>query len=183
VLTGAPGRVLGDLARNQLLKQFGSLPNIEIVMKYYDEAIAEFLANKSITINSALPEDMKNVIRSLETPANLPFSRELWAYSLTDHIARVNEPIFVVIGKNDIQVDWKIDGKALEKATTQNTLVSFVYPENANHILKHEETPKEKLTSQYVMAHYNAQDAELDREATNAIVNWLKIQQEVDSYD
>jgi pimeloyl-ACP methyl ester carboxylesterase len=183
VLTGAPGRVLGDLARNQLLKQFGSLPNIEIVMKYYDEAIAEFLANKPVTINPSIPDVIKNVLLSLETPANLPFSRELWAYSLTDHIARVNEPIFVVIGKNDIQVDWKIDGKALEKATTQNTEVSFVYPENANHVLKHEETPKEKITSQYIILNYNAQNAELDQEATNAIVKWLKIQQEVDSYD
>ena len=64
----------------------------------------------------------------------------------------------------------------MENATAQKTAVSFVYPENANHLLKHEETPREVLTAQYVSLHYNAPDAELDREAANAIFNWLKKQ-------
>ncbi len=116
VLTGAPGRAVGELARSQISKQFESLPNIELVMKYYDEAIAEFLAGKPVTVNPSIPDLIKNVLLSLETPANLPFSRELWAYRLTDHIAKVNKPIFVVIGKKDIQVDWETDGKALENS-------------------------------------------------------------------
>jgi hypothetical protein len=55
-----------------------------------------------------------------------------------------------------------------------NDEVSFVYPENANHVLKHEESPRESLTAQYASLHYNAPDAELDREAEDAIINWLK---------
>jgi hypothetical protein len=82
----------------------------------------------------------------------------------------------VVIGKKDIQVDWKIDGGALENATAYKNAVSFVYPENANHILKHEEVPREALTAQYVSLHYNVSGTELDREAENTIVNWLKEQ-------
>ena len=175
VLTGAPGRAVGDLARSQISKQFESLPNIELVMKYYDEAITEFLAGKPVNVNPSVPDLIKTVLLSLETPANLPFSRELWAYRLTDHIAKVNEPIFVVIGKKDIQVDWKIDGKALETASTKNTRVSFVYPEHANHILKHEEAPREELTGQNASLNYNAQGTELDEEAVNAIINWLKM--------
>ena len=104
----------------------------------------------------------------------MPFSRELWTYYLPEHIAKVNEPILVVIGKKDIQVDWKIDGNILEKVTANKIAASFVYPENANHILKHEEAPREALTAQYVSLRYNAQDTELDREAENAIVDWLK---------
>lgn len=174
VLTGAPARSVGELARSQISKQFESLPNIELVMKYYDEAIAGFQDNRPVAINPSLPEGIKNILLSLETPANLPFSRELWAYSLMDHIAKVYEPLLVVIGKKDIQVDWEAEGKALEKATAQNSGVSFVYPENANHILKHEETPKEKLTGQYVSLNYNAESVELDEEAVNTIINWLK---------
>jgi len=109
----------------------------------------------------------------------LPFSRELWSYYLPEHIAEVDEPILVVIGKKDIQVDWKIDGDMLEKATANKSVASFAYPENANHILKHEEAPREALTAQYVSSHYNAQDTELDREAGNTIINWLKKQAEV----
>jgi uncharacterized protein len=82
----------------------------------------------------------------------------------------------IVIGKKDIQVDWKIDGELLEKAAAQNPAASFVYPQNANHVLKHEELHREELTAQHVTLHYNASDAQLDMEATNAIVNWLKKQ-------
>ena len=84
--------------------------------------------------------------------------------------------MLVVIGKKDLQIDWKIDGGALENATTQNAAVKFAYPENANHVLKHEELPLEKLTAEYVGAHYNAPDRELDEEAANVIFNWLNEQ-------
>ena len=60
--------------------------------------------------------------------------------------------MLVVIGKKDIQINWKVDGKALEDATAEKADVSFVYPENANHVLKHEELPIEELSAQYVGA-------------------------------
>jgi hypothetical protein len=82
----------------------------------------------------------------------------------------------VVIGKKDLQIDWRIDGGALENATAKKTAASFAYPENTNHVLKHEEMPIEKLTAEYVGLHYNAPDAELDGEAANAILNWLNEQ-------
>jgi hypothetical protein len=173
VLTGAPGRAIGEIGRSQIFNQIKSLPNAEILMKPYDEAIAEFLANKPIVMDPSLPEGIKRLLRGLENPDNLPFSRELWNYSLPEYIARVNEPMLVVIGKKDIQIDWKIDGRALENATAQKTVAAFAYPENANHIMKHEENPIEGLTAEYVALHYNAPDAELDEEAANAIFNWL----------
>ncbi len=176
MLTGAPGRAIGELGRSQIFNQIKQLPNAETLMKPYDDAISQFLANKPIVIDAALPEGIKLLLQSLENPANLPFSRELWTYSLPEHIAKINEPVLVVIGKKDIQVDWKIDGKILETATAQKPAVSFAYPANANHVLKHEELPMEKLNAQYVSLHYNAQDAELDGETANAIFSWLKKQ-------
>ena len=174
VLTGAPARSVGDLARVQLSRQFEPLPGGELVMKYYNEAIARFIAGKPVTPDPSLPEIIKNMLLTLETPSNLPFCRELWAYSLADHIAKINEPLLVVIGKKDIQVDWKANGEALEEAARQNPAASFVYPETANHVLKHEEAPEEKLDPQQVSLSYNAPGIELDQEAVNAIVNWLK---------
>ena len=176
LLTGAPGRAIGELGRSQIFNQIKHLPNAEILMKPYDNAIADFIANKPMVVDASLPEGIKLLLQSLEIPANLPFSRELWTYSLPDYIAKVNEPMLVVIGKKDIQVDWKVDGGALENATAKKTAVSFAYPENANHVLKHEEIPLEKLTAQNAATHYNAPDAELDSEAANAIFSWLKKQ-------
>ncbi len=176
-LTGAPGRSIGEVSHTQISNQVKQLPNAEATMKAYDDAIADFLANKPPSNNTALPEgNIKLIIQSLWSPANLPFSRELWSYSLSQTIQRIDQPILVLIGKRDIQVDWKIDGAALEKATADKNAVSFVYPENANHVLKHETKPLEEINSQYAALSYNAPNAELDREATDAILNWLNSQ-------
>jgi pimeloyl-ACP methyl ester carboxylesterase len=176
VLTGAPGRAVGELARSQIFEQIKQLPNAEALMKPYDDAAAEFLDGKPMAIDTSLPQGIKLVLQSLENPANLPFSRELWTYKLPEHLAEINEPVLVVIGKKDIQVDWKIDGKMLEDAAAPKEVATFVYPENANHLLKHEAKPRQELTAQYVTLHYNASDTELDEETADAIFNWLKKQ-------
>jgi len=62
----------------------------------------------------------------------------------------------------------------LENATAKKTSLSFAYPENANHVLKHEEKPREELNAQNVSLNYNAPDAELDNEASNTILDWLR---------
>jgi len=176
VLTGAPGQSIGEVGRSQISSQIKTLPDAETIIKHYDEAIAAFLAGKPMVIDPSLPEGVRLLLHSLENPTNLPFARELWAYNLSEYVAKVNEPVLVVIGKKDVQIDWRTDGKALENATGKKPSVSFAYPENANHVLKHEEIPREKLAAQYVMEHYNAEDAELDDEATNTIIAWLKKQ-------
>ena len=173
VLTGAPGRAIGDVSRTQISAQTKALANAEILMKHYDEAIADFVASRPIVIDPSLPEAIHPFFRALENPTNLPFARELWSYSLAEHISGINEPILVVIGKKDIQIDWKIDGRALENATEQKSSASFAYPENANHVLKHEKLPLEKITAQYAGMNYNASGAALDQEAASTIYDWL----------
>jgi hypothetical protein len=173
VLTGAPGRSIGAIGRWQIFNQVKSLPDAETIMRHYDEAIAGFQADRPVVIDQSLPDGIKQLIASLESPANLPFARELWTYSLPEHIAKVSEPLLVIIGKKDLQIDWKIDGGLLENVTAPNSAVSFAYPENANHVLKHEEMPMEQLTGQSVSLRYNAPDAELDEAAVSTIISWL----------
>lgn len=176
VLTGAPGRAIGEVARTQFLEQSKSTSNGEIFMKHYDEAIADFLAARPIVIDPSLPKGIVPFFRSIESPNNLPFSRELWIYNLPDHISKISDPILVVIGKKDIQVNWQLDGVPLEGALVKNTQASFIYPENANHLLKHEELPLEKLTPKHVEASYCGSDTKLDEEVANGIFDWLNAQ-------
>lgn len=173
ILTGAPGRTVGEVARSQLLAQGKSLPGIESLMKCYDDAIAQFTSGEPVSPDPSLPEGVKTVLHSLENPNNLPFSRELWSYSLPEHLSTLAEPLLVLIGKKDIQIDWKADGKALEAAMSGRENVSFAYPDGANHVLKHEPLPVEELNAQYVSEHYNADDAILDEEALNSILGWI----------
>jgi pimeloyl-ACP methyl ester carboxylesterase len=173
VLTGAPGRSIGQVARSQLLAQTKNLPDGDALMEKYDIAIARFEAGEPVTVDPSLPEGMRNLILSLITPANLPFSRELWSTDTSGLIKKVRKPVLVVIGKKDIQVDWRIDGGALEQAVAGAAHVTFSYPENANHVLKLEEKPREELLAAEVGAGYNREGRILDPETVAVIVNWL----------
>jgi pimeloyl-ACP methyl ester carboxylesterase len=173
VLTGAPGRSIGQVARSQIYNQIKSLPNKETIMKYYDDTIATFVIGKPVVPDSSLPEGIKLLLLSLANPANLPFSRELWTYNPSEFIPKVKEPILVIIGKKDIQTDWQADGKALEIATANKNNMTFFYPENANHVLKHETRPFEKLSAVEAAVSYNAEDRELDKDTLNTILSWL----------
>ena len=175
VLTGAPGRPVGQVARSQLLAQAALLPNGDVLMKHYDDCIAAFVADKPVAPDPVLPEGVQTLLRSLTVPANLPFARELWLLDPTDLIAKVPEPILIVIGKKDIQVDWKADGGALETATAKHCNVTFVYPENADHVLKYEERSRENLVlvAAEVVAHYNTEGRVLDSDTLTTVLDWL----------
>jgi len=173
VLTGAPGRAIGDVSRTQIYSRARSLPNAETLMSHYDRAIADFVAARPIVIDPSLPESIRPLFRALEVPANLPFSRELWTYDLSKHISGIDEPFLVLIGKKDIQIDWRLDGGPLEQAAKGKTNSTFSYPENADHVLKHEDLPREKITAEYVTTHYNSPDSVLDDEAVKTISDWL----------
>lgn len=174
ILTGAPGRSIGSVGRSQFIAQIRSLPKADRIMTDFDEVISEFLNGKAMVIPDTIPESLTFVLKALETPANLPFSRELWSYDLAEYIVRIAEPVFIIIGKKDTQVDWSEDGKTLEQALKSHSNAKFSYPENANHVLKHEELPLEKLTPEYVGSRYNAPETVLDDETLNLIMGWLK---------
>lgn len=177
ILTAPPGRPIGDVGRSQLLAQAKLIPNGDKIMQHYDSAVSQFLKGEPMIIDESVPEGLKRVLMALETPANLPFSRELWAYDLSSHIVGINQPILTLIGKKDIQVDWETDGKSLEGALSNNKDSMFIYPENANHVLKHEEMSRSNISAEYAGAHYNSPDAKLDEEALNSIVSWLDTHQ------
>ena len=189
ILTGAPGRAIGEVARSQILNQLNSLsgdsafsrfftkigviPDKKRFMESYDEATANFLAGKSIQSKLYGGKAIRRLLRSLENPANQPFSRELWTYDLTKNISKIKSPILILIGKKDIQTDWKIDGEALKKATNGNPKVSFAFPNDSNHLLKYEKMPRNRLNARYVGRNYNSPRSYLDRSALNAIYSWL----------
>jgi len=80
----------------------------------------------------------------------------------------------VIIGKKDIQIDWQADGEALERAVAGRVNVTFLYPDNVNHVFKQELRPRAELTAADVGARYNAPDAQLDPDTVNSMLQWLK---------
>lgn len=173
VLTGAPGRPIGLVARDQLLAQVGPLANGDEIMKRYDACIAAFVAGKPIAPDAALPEVMKSLLASLTVLVNLPFARELWLENPAHLASQVSEPMLVVIGKKDIQIDWRADGGPLQTATATDGNATFVFPDNTDHVLKREPRPQDELLAAEVSARYNAEGRVLDSDALSVITNWL----------
>jgi alpha-beta hydrolase superfamily lysophospholipase len=126
-----------------------------------------------VAADPSLPEGVRSLLRALEAPANQPFARELWTTDAASLLGRILVPVLVIIGKKDIPVDWQVDGESLQRAATGRTNVTFVFPENANHVLKYEPKPRAELNAADVMQRYNAAGASLDPGSIAVIQEWL----------
>jgi hypothetical protein len=162
------------VARSQIAAQVAALPNAEELLRFYDEAIARFAVGQPAEPDASLPQGMKMLLQGLEAPANLPFARELWITDAASLLEKVSAPALVVIGKKDIQVDWRLDGEPLERAASGRTTVRFQYPEHANHVLKYEARAREELSGANIVQSYNGPDTRLDPETLAAILEWLR---------
>lgn len=172
VLIGPPGRAVGAVARSQLAAQAAHVPNGDALLALYDAAIVRFLAGEPMVPDPVLPQGVQLLLQSLETPANLPLARELWMANAAPLLKQVDIPVLVIIGKKDIQVDWQTDGEPLKLAAAGNEEVTFLFPENANHVLKQELRPRSELVLAD-MEGYNGPDTHLDPEALTSIQEWL----------
>lgn len=173
VLIAPPGRSVGAVARSQIAAQAAALPNRDAVMARYDAAISRFVAGEPVAPDPSLPAGIQALLAGLTTPANLPFARELWTTDSAPLVAEIDVPTLIVIGKKDIQVDWRADGERLQHVAASNPHVSFLFPDNANHVLKHESRPASELNAAQVPTSYNGPDTRLDADAMAGILEWL----------
>ena len=173
VLIAPPGRAVGAVARSQIAAQAASVPNGDALLALYDAAIARFMAEEPIAADPSLPHGALMLLQSLETPANLPFARELWMADAASLLRQVNVPVLVVIGKMDLQVDWQADGEPLQRAAVGHADVTFLFPENANHVLKQELRSRSALPPAEIATSYNGPDTRLDPDAMASILAWL----------
>lgn len=176
ILTGAPGRALSDVANSQIVSLLARQPDSDDLISRYHALILRFEKGLPFTPDPGLPDVANNLVASLNAPVNQPFSKEFWSFKPADYIRNTTVPVLVVIGKKDIQTDWRLDGGALEEASQGMANVFFCYPENANHVLKHEPRPREELTAEAATSAYNTAEASLDDETLKIILEWLRRQ-------
>ena len=172
ILTGAPGRTIGQLGETQVQFMLTDVANADALYASYTAAIDAFLAGEEMTINPELPDSVKLLLQGLAAPVNQPFAAELWALDIAPWLAELETPALVLIGRKDIQVDYLLDGGPLEAQAAGNPAITFAYPENANHVLKYEAKAREALTSDDA-ATYNLADRVLDPETVALIIDWL----------
>jgi pimeloyl-ACP methyl ester carboxylesterase len=174
MLTAAPARPAGELAHAQLAAQLQAVPGGAEQLAAYDRAMAAFVAGRPLQIEPTLLEGLRNLILSITQPANQPFAREFWITDPLALLSAVTVPVLILIGKKDIQVDWQTDGPLFEALAQAHPNIQVVYAPDANHVLKHEPGDRETLTAAGAAAGYNAEGTQLDREAVEIILGWLK---------
>ncbi len=175
-LTSAPARPVGVVARSQIAAQLAAVPGGDKILVEYDEAIKQFSSGQEMQIDESLPEGIRLVLKSLATPMNLPFARELWAADVAQLLPQVKCPVLILLGKKDMQVVWQSDGPIFDELAKRLPNVQVTYVENANHVLKHEPKATSELNPAEIGANYNAETAHLDPQAVEAILSWLREQ-------
>lgn len=176
ILTGVPGRSIADVARQQVSMIAKHENDPEGIMRQYDEAMKTFAEGRAVNASISVPENVGNLIKAFSSPANLPFSRELWATDPAQFISRLEVPTLLMIGKKDLQVDWEIDGARLEELVKGKPNFKISYPKNSNHVLKYETKQKADITAEEFGRSYNAPELILDPEALSEITDWLDFQ-------
>ncbi|MBN1856546.1 MAG: alpha/beta hydrolase [Dehalococcoidia bacterium] len=176
VLTGSPGRALSDVANYQVVTELSKIPNSDDLVSRYYALVKKFEDGLPFAPDANLPDFANNLIAALSAPVNQPFSREFWSFRPSDYVRKTMVPVLVVIGKKDIQTEWKLDGGALEEASQGKSNVSFFYPQHANHVLKHEPRPREDLTGATAIEGYNGAESVLDDDTLKTILAWLRKQ-------
>ncbi len=172
VLTAPPGRAMGDLLLAQLALQLDQQPDGEELYPMVEAAAARYAAGQPMDPDPGLPEYLRMVLSSFDTPANLPFARELWNEDAADSLPLVRVPTLVIIGGKDLQVDAHIDGGLLQEAASGLRNVTFAFPANANHQLKEETRSTSEIAASGELR-YNDPDAHLDPETVGLILSWL----------
>jgi uncharacterized protein len=173
VLTSAPARAVGAVARGQIVAQLEKVPDGDKWLAAYDAAIADFTAGRDIKVDDRLPEGLKAMILSVSNPINQPFTRELWVADPAMLLVKVSIPILIVIGKKDIQVDWQADGIIFERMAKTHQNITFITAENANHVLKNEPRDRSQLTAAEAVTAYNSDESRLNLECVDIITTWL----------
>jgi hypothetical protein len=72
ILTGAPARSIGEVARGQIAAQLAAVPGGDALLATYDAAMADFAAERPVTIDESLPEMRRMAIGAVTSPHICP---------------------------------------------------------------------------------------------------------------
>ena len=171
VLAAPPGRPVGELLLMQLRLQLSQTPGGDQMMTLVEQACDRYKDGQPMDPDPSLPEQLRMVLLSFDTPANLPLARELFAESACDTLPRVTVPTLVLIGGKDLQVDAQADGAPLQAAAAGMDNVTFAFPPDANHVFKHETRSAAEVVAAGTA--YNDADTQLDPESLKIILDWM----------
>lgn len=153
IAVAGPGYPLGKIINTQLQMQPDTLRKVAAVIIDSLEAGHEV-------------KQINPMLLSLFRPSVQPFLRSWMKYNPTDEIAKLDIPVLIVQGDNDIQVSVD-NAELLHKASSKSQLVIVT---DMNHVLK--------LTGRDIsqnMSSYSDPVAPVATQLVNSIVDFIKV--------
>lgn len=173
VLVAPPGRSVAEVLVGQLKRLLAPVPAGAELLETVRAGVARYQAGGPLDLDPRLPPGVAAALASFEAPPNLPLARELMAEHAGRLLPEVGVPTLVVIGGKDVQVDVAADGGPLQAAATGTAAVTFAFPPDANHVLKHDGRPLADVVAAPGTG-YNEPGTRLDPEALATILGWLR---------
>ncbi len=178
ILLSTAGRSLREIVLWQIgnqLKMSGLNPAAaDAEMAALTGALDKIAAGEPVIPNKVgqLP-GIHQFVAALQAPASVGFARKLLVYDPASSFAKFDAPVLVLSGTADIQVDPELDAKPLhEAAVAAGRDAKLQLVPMADHVLKHEATPREQLTPE-VGLRYNEPGRKLADGVVDAIVTFV----------
>ncbi|MFP6595734.1 MAG: alpha/beta fold hydrolase [Dehalococcoidia bacterium] len=158
--------------RQQVIRRLGELtlqPEDELTLASFDAAMALFIEDALPEGDLGLSPSMQGLFENLTHPSRLPYNIEIWNLDVVSLLPEAAPPLLVLIGQSDTEVDWSLEGQMWGEAASDGQDVEFVYPQNADHVLK--STSPDAVETGF--STYNTFGRTLDAEGSTALIDWL----------
>jgi uncharacterized protein len=158
--------------RQQVIRRLGELaeaPEDEPLIGAFDAAMAFFIADALPEGDLGLSPSLQGLFENLTHPSKLPYNTEIWNLDPVSLLPFAGSPVLVLMGQSDSELDWELEGSMWKAGSIDEQDVRFVYPANADHVLK--ETDSE--ATETGLSTYNAFGRMLDQETVDTLVFWL----------
>jgi pimeloyl-ACP methyl ester carboxylesterase len=158
--------------RQQVIRRLGELvlqAEDELTLARFDAAMALFMEGTLPEGDLGLSPSMQGLFENLTHPSKQPYNIEIWNLDVVSLLPDAEPPVLVLIGQLDTEVDWSVEGQMWGDAASDVQDVKFVYPPNADHVLK--STSPDAIETGF--STYNTFGRTLDGEALAALIDWL----------
>lgn len=114
-----------------------------------------------------------SLVETLQTDDARQFASALLPWDPARAIAEVASPILIINGMKDTQVDAEHDARRLhDAAQAANRDVQLALIQDADHVLKHQSTPRDQLGAQHSLV-YNDPTRSLDEGVIEVLARWI----------
>jgi len=158
--------------RQQVIRKLGEFvlqPDDELTLARFDAAMALFIKDTLPEGDLGLSPSMQGLFENLTHPSKLPYNTEIWNQDVVSLLPEAASPVLILIGQSDTEVDWSVEGQMWGDAAFDGQDVEFIYPPNADHVLK--STSPDAVETGF--STYNTFGRTLDGEALAALIGWL----------